>query len=455
VNQRVNGGNWFSLGTFYFTADGTEDVTLSDKADSYVIADAVWFLDRTPPVITNLQYKDVTLSTITISWETNEEADSVIRFGTASGNYTILKPDEAKVLFHELSLIALDSGTTYYFIIEGTDDYGNTGVSQEYSFTTSGAMLLWTAEQGFTDGVSNCKWSCKDKCTVEFKVIYINEVDGTCPTENDKKEIWIDLNNNDKYDGGNESFTMDEADTGDIDCRDGKTYTYTPSSHEIYLKGITKYRFSFTIGISVVRGEPTKDHIYVNNIDSDGDGVFDSEERDGDIDRDGISNCEDSDTAMLSVSGGKEITLDISSSGTTFSGVSALSVDDPSIPPGRPNVDFYFGLVGFTIKGFNPGDGVPVRITYPEPIPPNAEYWKFNPNNRIWYSIGFSSVDDKTITFILIDGGQGDSDNDANGTIVDPGGIGFSSSDKVEEDVGIRSRPDSVGGCFIGTAVWR
>ncbi len=40
VNQRHNGGNWHSLGTYAFAA-GTASITLSDAADGYVIADAV------------------------------------------------------------------------------------------------------------------------------------------------------------------------------------------------------------------------------------------------------------------------------------------------------------------------------------------------------------------------------------------------------------------------------
>jgi hypothetical protein len=41
VNQRANGGTWFSLGDFNFTGAGGEYVELSSHASSYVIADAV------------------------------------------------------------------------------------------------------------------------------------------------------------------------------------------------------------------------------------------------------------------------------------------------------------------------------------------------------------------------------------------------------------------------------
>src|SRR6185369_10781294 len=41
VDQRDNGAVWRSLGTFSFGADADQGVTLSDKADGVVVADAV------------------------------------------------------------------------------------------------------------------------------------------------------------------------------------------------------------------------------------------------------------------------------------------------------------------------------------------------------------------------------------------------------------------------------
>ncbi|MCK4815486.1 RHS domain-containing protein, partial [bacterium] len=41
VNQQENGGEWNLLGTFYFAADNSGSITLTDEANGYVIADAV------------------------------------------------------------------------------------------------------------------------------------------------------------------------------------------------------------------------------------------------------------------------------------------------------------------------------------------------------------------------------------------------------------------------------
>ncbi len=49
VDQRRNGGKWLNLGIYYFADDGTENIALSDNADSWVVADVVSFTPTSPP----------------------------------------------------------------------------------------------------------------------------------------------------------------------------------------------------------------------------------------------------------------------------------------------------------------------------------------------------------------------------------------------------------------------
>jgi N-acetylmuramoyl-L-alanine amidase len=44
VNQRINGGSWQSLGTFDFQPNKTQGVSLTDRADGVVVADAIRFV---------------------------------------------------------------------------------------------------------------------------------------------------------------------------------------------------------------------------------------------------------------------------------------------------------------------------------------------------------------------------------------------------------------------------
>jgi len=72
-----------SLGTFDFADTGGENVTLTDNADSWVIADAVKFEAIIPPtiIIIDVQVVDITDTTARITWTTNVPGDSCVNIG--------------------------------------------------------------------------------------------------------------------------------------------------------------------------------------------------------------------------------------------------------------------------------------------------------------------------------------------------------------------------------------
>jgi hypothetical protein len=90
------------------------------------------------PKVTNITTKKAT-----ISWSTDRASDSKVSLGVKSGSYS---PSEVgnsnQVTAHELQLDNLAAGTTYYFKAKWTDEDGNTGTSQEYTFVTAPAPLL-------------------------------------------------------------------------------------------------------------------------------------------------------------------------------------------------------------------------------------------------------------------------------------------------------------------------
>lgn len=86
-----------------------------------------------PPVVSN-----ITTRKATINWSTDRTSDSKIALGTESGHYSPSEiANSSQVSAHQLQLDNLSAGTTYYFIAQWTDEDGNTGTSQEYSFTTA------------------------------------------------------------------------------------------------------------------------------------------------------------------------------------------------------------------------------------------------------------------------------------------------------------------------------
>jgi hypothetical protein len=96
----------------------------------------------------------------------------------------------------------------------------------------------------------------------------------------------------------------------------------------------------------------------------------------------------------------------------------------PSVPP-PVGLVFPTGLIGFVTGGCTPGSTVNFELLLPAPPPPGTTYWKFGatPGNRAphWYSIP-ATVAGSSVFFSIVDGGLGDDDLTANGTIVDAGG---------------------------------
>lgn len=98
----------------------------------------------------------------------------------------------------------------------------------------------------------------------------------------------------------------------------------------------------------------------------------------------------------------------------------------PPIPPvGLPNGTFPHGLFDFSTTGCTAGSTLTFTILYPQVLPIGAQYWKYGPTPGTpaphWYVLPATIVGN-TATFTITDGGLGDDDLVANGTIVDQGG---------------------------------
>jgi photosystem II stability/assembly factor-like uncharacterized protein len=97
---------------------------------------------------------------------------------------------------------------------------------------------------------------------------------------------------------------------------------------------------------------------------------------------------------------------------------------------GRPPVNFPCDLFSFNITGLTPGQKVSITVTFPNPVPTDAEYWKYGPTLENpaphWYQVPLQDNDgDNVIILEFQDGGIGDNDLTADGVIMEPGGIGI------------------------------
>ncbi|CAD6492632.1 MAG: hypothetical protein EMLJLAPB_00336 [Candidatus Argoarchaeum ethanivorans] len=93
--------------------------------------------DTTAPVITDVANGTPSASSVTITWTTDEASDSVVKYGTVSGDYPYTKSNTAMVTSHSITLTGLDPSTTYYFVVSSTDASDNSAQSAEHNFTTA------------------------------------------------------------------------------------------------------------------------------------------------------------------------------------------------------------------------------------------------------------------------------------------------------------------------------
>ena len=163
-------------------------------------------------------------------------------------------------------------------------------------------------------------------------------------------------------------------------------------------------------------------------VDYDGDGIAPAVEaagpNGGDGNFDGEPDADQLNVASLpsAVAGAPYVTIE--SSGRLLD-VTATAVPASPAPP--PGVSFPVGIVGFTIAGVPTGRTVSVGLYLPPGTNPTTVH-KYQ--NGSYVDFTSNAIFDGDIVFLqLTDGGAGDADGQANGTIVDPVAIGVTSPD--------------------------
>ncbi len=84
--------------------------------------------------------------------------------------------------------------------------------------------------------------------------------------------------------------------------------------------------------------------------------------------------------------------------------------------------NFPYGMFGFNISGLTRGQTVNITIRFPNPLPLGTKYYN---GSMVACSSLVTGIDTNTLQIALTDGGLGDADGLANGSIVDTGGPAF------------------------------
>ena len=194
------------------------------------------------------EVSSVTTKRATIKWTTDRPSDSKIAIGTASGSYS---PSEIgnsdQTTAHTIDLDNLAAGTTYYYVAKWTDEDGNTGTTQEYSFKTSPAPSLLEVSADKI-GLSTATISFTSKEAHKIDVLYgqSQSFGGIITINTSPNESTYSTTLDNLLDGTKYFFKLITYDKEGYSY-DGSTYSFTTPSRP----KISNLRFQ------PVAGEPT------------------------------------------------------------------------------------------------------------------------------------------------------------------------------------------------------
>ena len=261
--------------------------------------------DATPPVISSIQVV-VGITTTTINWATNEQADGQVNYGLTNA-YGSTVNDSNLSLSHNLLLFNLLPNTTYHYRIISTDGSSNSGSTNDAVFTTakdntappnvSNLSLTTTTNSIITNWVNPSLVTVPDFSGVKV----LRKIGFQSANFNDGTTI---------YTGGGQTYT-------DTNVIVGTTYFYTVFSYDTSNNYSTGIYISGNLASSII--PPVTNEICNNNIDDDSDGSIDCNDPDCgnavncqiqpqaencsngiDDDGDGLVDCDDNDCVNIS-----------------------------------------------------------------------------------------------------------------------------------------------------------
>jgi hypothetical protein len=122
---------------YYYKVESKDEA--GNKGESSVFSFMTEIKDTFPPVIKDdVASKDITKNSAVITWSTNENSDSRVKYGTSKENLDQAVHNATMTKDHQVALTGLSPDTTYYYQVNSTDGEGNTNETsgEPYMFTT-------------------------------------------------------------------------------------------------------------------------------------------------------------------------------------------------------------------------------------------------------------------------------------------------------------------------------
>jgi hypothetical protein len=139
--------------------------SITVNAQGQVIAITRGTPDTTPPVISAISVASITATGATITWTTDEPADSQVEYGptTAYGASSTLDP--SPVTTHSVTITGLTASALYHFRVKSRDTASNLATSGDFTFTTTAVadttppVIGAVASSGLTAAGATITWT--------------------------------------------------------------------------------------------------------------------------------------------------------------------------------------------------------------------------------------------------------------------------------------------------------
>jgi type VI protein secretion system component Hcp len=169
------------------TAPGSIPVTVSGVVASDAVANPISVsgvngsvtvlapADTAPPVISSVASSGITQTTATISWTTNEAADTQVQYGTTISYGSTTTLNATMTTSHSQGLTGLTAGTTYHFRVLSRDAAGNLATSGDFSFATSAPsdttppVISSVASSGITQTTAAISWTTNEAADTQVQ----------------------------------------------------------------------------------------------------------------------------------------------------------------------------------------------------------------------------------------------------------------------------------------------
>jgi beta-lactamase superfamily II metal-dependent hydrolase len=154
IKLTTDGVSTFTVSADGAVTQGANELVASGLPRTFNLDDVTGPPDTTPPVISAELASNITASTASITWTTDEASNSVVEYGLTT-SYGSTASNAANVISHNVGLSSLAANTLYHYRVRSTDAASNTATSGDHSFQTGSSATYAPTAATILQGTLN------------------------------------------------------------------------------------------------------------------------------------------------------------------------------------------------------------------------------------------------------------------------------------------------------------